>query len=163
MNRVSMLAFVIAAPLLLIAACAGSDSPGEVANDFWSAVMEGDRDEALNYVRDGSEGFIHIRGTANGKEQVVFGAERIAGDHATVDTTLLNWEEGDRARMEIQTHLVLEGGEWKVDFVQTMMSSLGGAMDEMMEEMGQAMQNTMDQLADEMKKHMGEDFAGMGQ
>ena len=152
--REKVVSLVCVVAIAVLAACGGAASgPKEVAEDFWNAAVEGDLDEAKRYATRETADSIQLSSDGDDGE-VTIGETSIEGDRATVATTLVGTEEGVSSTIELQTVLVQEDGQWKVDFTQTMMSMFGGAMGEMMEELGQTMQEGMEEMAEQMEQGM---------
>lgn len=151
---------VLAMTLLFtgLTACGkGGSDPKAVAEKFWEASKSGDPTQMEPYVTKASMQADLMKEKA-GKTEGSFelGEAKVEGEQAKVATKL-----NDKGMsFDLQTILVKEGGAWKVDVNQTMMSMLSGdAMQAMMKGLGEAGKA----LGEGMGKAMGEGLKGLGE
>jgi len=135
--------------LTLLAACGGND-PASVADKFWDAMQDRNADEARKYMTRGSAANLQIK-DSDEKYDIHLGKVSENDDTVSIVTTLKK-EDDKGAVIELNTIVVKEDGQWKVDYNQTMLSMFGGAMQQMMQGLGKAMQ----QGARDMSKAMQE-------
>lgn len=114
---------VIAAGLetALLAACAGSgNDPKKVTRAFWTAMKEQNIAQAKVYATSEGAGTLQAQ-TAGGTQAFQFqlGVLRVRGQHAAVETVILNESNGNEFPIAIETSLVKENGTWKVDVNKT--------------------------------------------
>lgn len=162
---------VALAALTAVAGCTGAASgsgPDQVAESFWTAAAAGDGETAMRYVTEASAEHMSVQEDAAGGE-FTLGTAVVDGERAEVPTTLVTHDNASQMKMDLTTVLVVENGDWKVDFDQTMMSMFGGAMGAMMEGLGDAMQQGMEQMGnamaegmEDMAQEMGEEFQDAG-
>jgi len=132
-----------------------ADSQLAVAKGFWDAMNAKDIQAARSFVTKGSADKLHIKEedtTAGCK--VDFGDIKIEDDKTTIDTTMQTNDGTAEFQVQMQTILVKEDGQWKVDAEQTMMSMFGGAMGEMMKGLGKALEEGFKKGFEEMGKSM---------
>ena len=128
-----------------------------VAKGFWDAMNAKDIQAVRLYVTKESAGKLQIKDkdvTANCK--VTFGNIKIEDNKITIDTTMQTSDGTTEFEVQIQTILVKEHGQWKVDADQTMMSVFGGAMGEMMKGLGKALEEGFKKGFEKMGKSMAE-------
>ncbi len=132
-----------------------ADSQLAVAKGFWDAMNAKDIQAARSFVTKGSADKLQIKDkdtTASCK--VTFGNIKIEDNKTTIDTTMQTNDGTTEFQVQMQTILVKEEGQWKVDAEQTMMSMFGGAMGEMMKGLGKALEEGFKKGFEEMGKSM---------
>lgn len=128
-----------------------------VAKGFWDAMNAKDIQAVRLYVTKESADKLQIKDkdvTANCK--VTFGNIKIEDNKITIDTTMQTYDGTTEFEVQMQTILVKEHGQWKVDADQTMMSMFGGAMGEMMKGLGKTLEEGFKKGFEEMGKSMAE-------
>lgn len=128
-----------------------------VAKGFWDAMNAKDIQAVRLYVTKESADKLQIKDkdvTANCK--VTFGNIKIEDNKITIDTTMQTYDGTTEFEVQMQTILVKEHGQWKVDADQTMMSMVGGAMGEMMKGLGKTLEEGFKKGFKEMGKSMAE-------
>jgi hypothetical protein len=156
-----MLRRLLSLPLLLLLTTAGCDAmggPESVARNFWDAIMAGDKAAAQKYAAKNSVAELELEPKQPGEERAIeLGKAVESADQVSIPTTLVTTSQDQTQRIPLNTILIKEKGDWKVDWNQTMASMLGGMMGEMMKGMSEAMKG----MADEMGKsfeEMGKSF-----
>ena len=132
-----------------------ADSQMAVAKGFWDAMNAKDIQAARSFVTKGSADKLHIKEedtTATCK--VTFGDIKIEDNKTTIETTMQTNDGTTEFQVQMQTIIVKEEGQWKVDAEQTMMSMFGGAMGEMMKGLGKALEEGFKKGFEEMGKSM---------
>lgn len=112
------LPIMMLASALLFAGCTGPESPQEVSEAFWQAVLEGDARDASEYstlIDDAA--FDSFEQEWQGV-QVEWGRV-VIDDHVATVATRLNGLPGREADLETVTYLVLKDGDWLVDYYRT--------------------------------------------
>ena len=130
-----------------------ADSQMAVAMGFWDAMNAKDIQAARSFVTKGSADKLQIKDkdtTASCK--ATFGDIKIEDDKTTIETTMQTNDGTTEFQVQMQTILVKEEGQWKVDAEQTMMSMFGGAMGEMMKGLGKALEEGFKKGFEEMGK-----------
>jgi len=108
-----------------------------VAKGFWDAMNAKDIQAVRSYVTKESTDKIQIKdkdATTNCK--VTFGEAKIEDNKTIIETTLQAHDGTTEFDVQMQTILIKEDRQWKVNADQTMMSMFGGAMDEMIKGLG---------------------------
>lgn len=110
--------------LLVAVACGSAGDPAETARVFWEASRAGDGERVRDLVSSATRTELTAGGYAQFADLEV-GDARVAETAAVVETRLtIVGEGGDSLRISFPTHLVREGGDWKVALDET----LGAAM-----------------------------------
>ena len=127
------------------------------AKGFWDAMNAKDIQAIRLYVTKESADKLQIKEKDTpGYCEATFGNIKIEDDKTIIDTTMHTNEGTTEFQVQMQTILVKEDGQWKVDANQTMMSMLGGAMGEMMNGLGKALEEGFKKGFEEMGKSMTE-------
>jgi hypothetical protein len=112
--------------LIAVIGCGGEDtseSPKEVADKYMKASIDLDVDTAYSLLSEVDQDNLskeQMRAEAQELEGLKFsyelGEERISGDEATVEVTLIieNEETGESERLDEALNLVKENGAWKI-------------------------------------------------
>lgn len=134
-----------------------AESQLAVAKGFWDAMNAKDVQAARSFVTKESADKLQIKekdAAANCK--IDFGDIKIGDSKTTIETTMQTYDGTTELQVKMQTILVKEEGQWKVDADQTMMSMFGGAMGEMMKGLGKALEEGFKKGFEEMGKSMAE-------
>ena len=107
--------------LVLLSGCNQRHSPIEVSRAFWKAVQAGNAGAVKVLVTKKSRASVKTDGKALQIGQVQLGRTVIEGNVATVDTSLVV-KSDHPVRVPLQTHLLREEGDWRVDYDATMAS-----------------------------------------
>src|SRR3989339_445409 len=132
-----------------------ADSQMAVSKGFWDAMNAKDIQAARSFVTKESADKLQIKDkdtTASCK--VAFGDIKIEDNKTTIETTMQTNDGTTEFQVQMQTILIKEEGQWKVDAEQTMMSMFGGAMGEMMKGLGKALEEGFKKGFEEMGKSM---------
>jgi hypothetical protein len=141
--------------LLAAGGCGAAGGPESVAENFWAAIMAGDKEEARKYAAKDSVAELELEPKQPGEERdIEFGKAVESNNQVSIPTTMITTTNGQEQRVPLNTVLVKQDGDWKVDWNQTMASMLGGMMGEMMKGMSEAMEG--------MAEEMGKSFEEMG-
>lgn len=156
--------YVITATLTA-AACGAADSPGTVAEAFWTASKDGDKELAETYMVEGGSASISEGGSGSSIGEFSLGETAVDGERATVATTVTSMGEQSMV-LDFNTVLVQQDGSWKVDLDQTtdemMRSLLGTTMGDLAEQMGEAVGNAMGEVMEGIAEGMAEGLKSMG-
>ncbi|MCV6604474.1 MAG: hypothetical protein OIF34_04150 [Porticoccaceae bacterium] len=152
---------------VFISGCSNSDSPGDVAQDFWQAMADGDIDTARGLATESSKEAVrmdkklHIEYLEFGK---IFTEE---GNPSLLPTSLTTVSGGNRINLSFDTVLEQQQGQWRVDFNQTTQSMLGSsfqqlqdALAETITEAGNAVGDAVDEALNEAAGEMSEVLQG---
>ena len=149
----TILAILLISFVPVLLSCSNSkDESLAVAKAFWEAMEARDVEKAKSYATKESANSLQINEDEEDQEVVItFGEVTIEDDKSTIETTMHPIDAETNLEIPLKTVLVLEDGEWKVDFDQTMMSMLGGAMGAMMDAMKEGFEEMGKAMAEEMK------------
>lgn len=104
--------------LLLLTACSEPKTPTEVSGVFWKAVKEQDEDRVRRLATAASAASIADAEGVLPLGEVTLGRTVIDKDRAWVDTTVEVLADKP-VRIPLRTELVMEQGEWRVDYDAT--------------------------------------------
>ena len=149
---------LLAASVALLAGCSGPESPQEVSEAFWQAVVEGDAGDASDYSTLVDEAAFDSFGQNWQNVQVAWGRVVIDEQVARVTTTLSGLEGRDEA-VETVTYLVRQGDDWLVDYYRTgdaledgpVWGSLVGQLEKLGEDLKARWAQQSDELAQELQ------------
>ncbi len=110
-----------------------------VAKGFWTAMNKKDIQTARSYATKESGDKLQMKDTdAAANCTVTLGEVRAEEDKAAIETVLLPHEGPTISEVQMQTILVKEDGQWKVDAEQTMRPLLRSGIDEVVQGFGKA-------------------------
>jgi hypothetical protein len=133
-----------------------------VAKDFWKAMKDRDIEKAKTYATSASADALTINAEENDQDvEISFGDIEIKDGKSTIETNMQAVDDDSQMTIPMETVLIKEEGEWKVDVNLTMMSLFGGAMGAMMESMKEGMEELGKSMAEEMKASMEELSQGL--
>jgi hypothetical protein len=162
MRYVKFLIIVIALACILCGCGSDKDESLAVAKDFWKAMKDRNIEEAKMYATSASANALTINEEEKDQEvEISFGDIELEDGKSTIETNMRAINDGSEMTIPMQTVLVKEEGEWKVDVNLTMMSLFGGAMGAMMESMKEGMEELGKSMAEEMKASMDEMSQGL--
>lgn len=149
---------------LFLAGCGGTNEQLEVAKKFWSALEKRDLETARLYAtRATAQSLTMDEDQQDQQIGIAFGGVTKDGEKRMVATTISTTNNGTDMTIPMQTVLVKEAGDWKVDVHQTMMSMFGGAMGEMMEGLTESMKDGMEEMGKAMTEQMESTMQNMKQ
>lgn len=114
----SLFFFPLLALSVLFAGCTGPESPQEVSEAFWQAVLKADANDASEYSTLVDEAAFDSFERNWDNVQVEWGRVVIDDHLATVATTL-SGVKGREEALETVTYLVQKNGDWLVDYYRT--------------------------------------------
>jgi hypothetical protein len=154
---------ILSSPLLFVPmGCGAGSSPGEVAEDFWRAVAEGELDEARRLViEDDARGMRRL--AAEGIRSVEVGEVLTEDDAARVETRL----ERERGTLSFPTHLHRFDQGWRVDarasgqayrraVVEASLAELSGAFSEGAGAIGEAVEQGLREASEALRSALDE-------
>lgn len=111
---------------LVLTGCLGPESPQEVTQKFWESVISHDVDDAIEYsTLVDAKSYDAFNKKWDGYQSVT-GQIVINGNQAEVETELSQINETGKNQQKLNTFLVKQDGQWKVDYVRTAESINGG-------------------------------------
>ena len=116
-NPVSTLVLLLAG--LLLAGCSQPDTPQEVTESFWQAVIGGDPERAAELSTLVNEGAYDAFERDWQAASVTYGRVVIDGAKASVQVRFQGLPEAPPEGLEAVTHLVENDSQWQVDYYLT--------------------------------------------
>ena len=127
---------LIALTITGIQACARQATPEEVAQSFWNAVVSNDVDRMRKLAAKGSlENPSLLDNSDKMLTAVEIGPVQIHAGKATVETILINDQDGKETRLPLTTSLLLEDEQWKVNGQESINALVATSMNLMMSNM----------------------------
>jgi len=117
-NRIVGLFFAVS----LLSGCVGPgpESPAEVAEAFWTAVVHDDAEGIVEYsTLKGIEDYDRFSLDGWEGREVSFEKRVLEDERARIVTAVSRRERPDEVAFEFSTYLVRAGGRWRVDYEQT--------------------------------------------
>ncbi len=134
-----------------------------VARGFWDAVNANDIQLARSYATKKSAAGLQLKDhDAAGSGRVTLGSVKTEGNKTIIETTLRTYDGETELEVPVETILVKEDGQWKVDFDQTLMSMFGGTMGKMIEGFQKGLEEMGRSLAEGMQKGFEETLQASG-
>ena len=157
MRGIRMLRRVAVLPVILgTGACSSGEAPGSVAERFWQAVQEHDRETVLALSVEAEGTSINFDDDDTAMEDLRLGETVIDADQAFVETQMTAVTEERSLELAFETALAKRDGQWLVDLEETgsrmMKSVIGVSMQELGEAMAEGMKNAMQGVAEGMKE-----------
>ena len=157
MRSFKFVVIVIALACFVFGCGSEKDESLAVAKDFWKAMKDRDVEKAKTYATAGSADALTINEDEKDQDvEISFGDIEVKDGKSKIETNMRSIGGDMEMDIPMQTVLVKESGEWKVDVNLTMMSLFGGAMGAMMETMKEGMEEMGNAMAEEMKSSMDE-------
>ncbi|GJQ49715.1 MAG: hypothetical protein HKUEN01_21010 [Candidatus Kuenenia stuttgartiensis] len=133
-----------------------------IAAGFWDALLENNLDTAKTFATMASGKNLTInKNIDDSSNHVTFGDIVADNDKATIETMLNTQKDGSQISIPLQTILVKEKNQWKVDADLTMMSVFGGAMGEVIEGIGEAVKNSGEGMGRSLAEGMSKELEDM--
>lgn len=133
-----------------------------IAAGFWDALLENDLDTAKTFATMASGDNLTInKDIDDSNNHVTFGNIVADNDKAIIETMLNTQKDGSQISIPLQTILVKEKNQWKVDADLTMMSVFGGAMGELIEGIGEAVKNSGEGMGKALAEGMAKELEDM--
>lgn len=138
--------------LLLLAACGGQpESPQDVSDAFWKAVIKNDQDAAKALTSPISAHYLaSLHNEASQLKSVDVGEPQITDNKAIIETTLHGLtEDGEKVSYPTTTHLVKYDDAWRIEAEQTvsMLNTGGSGFEEVLHELGKTFSMLGEQLS----------------
>ncbi len=153
---------LLAAAIFCSLLCCGSSqtlTPDEVATQFWRAIESGNAKAARKYVSAEARSSESLGKDILELEEISFGKVIIDGESAIVETTVVVLSDRPLT-LPLNTVLVKEGAEWKVDYNATVSSiSLNSALARVLQsvrEYGERFASQLNRSIDEMRAQLPE-------
>ncbi len=142
-----------------ISACSDNkpNTPLSVSQAFWKATLNGDTETAKTFLSPQSKANFMIT-LKNPKDYVTFGEQRINTSHAQIATQLVRHNKELKKIISMETILVLDNGQWLVDFDKTRASvpdiELKSVIERLSNNMKEALDKGIKVMGDSVKKEL---------
>jgi hypothetical protein len=156
MHRSSTCTRVASFSVLVAVSCGSSDSPQEVARNFWEAMRSGDREQAATLVTDESLRLFDDGQLPDEMEKILLGEALRNESAAVVRTSMLTRTDDIELNVVFHTHLLLERDEWRVDLVATQQELSGATFSAGMKFMGQAIGEGIEEFGQALERGAAE-------
>lgn len=145
--------------LLMLCGCTRSLPPQDVADRFWRAVITQHPAKIRRYVREQDQATLKDDPKIMPISEFELGRVVIDGESATIETSI-TLDADKPVALKIDTELVREGEQWRVDYSATIddistQSQLAQVIGQI-ESIGGALADGIDKSVDEMKKMLPE-------
>ena len=150
-------AFLALSLILSISACSSgspSDSPAEVADQFWTAAQNRDMDAVLAVSLPSDSASMNFESEQSSVEGFELGETIIEGASATVAIEVDALLGSEPKAIAFETILVQQDGAWLVDVDKTSGSMIQAVMGVSMEALGEAMAEGMREATEGMMEAM---------
>ena len=134
-----------------------TDSPREVAHQYWQALKNGDTETARNLVSTGSQQDFDTYLAKPADEKTTIGEINLGAEQTTVVTLI--YPQGDTAEdySAFDTTLVMEDGKWKIDAAQTVIPRPPPSdreLEELADQLSESMEDNIESMEDAMNEGM---------
>ena len=137
---------------LILSGCFGPESPQDVTQEFWQAVITHNVEDAIEYsTLVDAKSYDAFNKKWDGYQSVM-GKIIIDGNQAEVKTKLSRINNTGKDQQTIITYLVKQNGQWKVDYVRTAESINGDALGRFLGQLDQLGKKFSDTLKDSSDK-----------
>jgi hypothetical protein len=155
MRRITIAILMGVLACVIIGCSSGSKDALSVAKEFWAALEDQNLEKAKSYATIETRNSLQLNEREENEDvEIEFGEVTVEDSQTRVQTTMRSIGEESETTIPLETVLVKEEGEWRVDVDQTMMSLFGGAMGRMMEGLGEAMKDGMEDMGKAMVEGM---------
>lgn len=137
---------------LILTGCYGPESPQDVAQEFWEAVITHNVDDAIEYSTLVDTNSYDAFNKKWDGYQSVTGKIVIDGNQAEIETELSRINDTGKNRQELKTYLIKQDDQWKVDYVRTAESINGDALTQFLGQLDTFGKNLSDTLQDSSDK-----------
>lgn len=158
MFRPASSALVLVLAGLLLGGCSRPDTPQEVTESFWQAVIAGDAEQAAELSTLVNESAYDAFGRNWQAATVSYGRVVIEGDRASIQVQFQGLPEAPTGSLEATTHLVQMNSQWHVDYYRTADTlAAGTGLQRFMgklEELGKDLTQRFDEQSDQTARDM---------
>lgn len=151
-----LLLFFIA---IALTGCFGPKSPQDVAQVFWKAVITKNVDDVIEYSTLLDAKSYNAFDKKWVGYQSVIGKIVIDGNQAQIETTLSQINNADNNHRTINTYLVKQNEQWKVDYVRTaesfnndVLGSLMGGLNILGKQLSDVLEDSSNKFSKEMQR-----------
>ena len=145
--------------LLLITACVEkTDSPKQVAEKYWDALSKGDQATARKLVSKNTQQNLDAYFALNPNKKIPLGEVNLGAEQATVTTIITPNNAEPEIQHELETILILEDGQWKIDAARTQaptpITTNDEELDKLAKQLSESMQENIDTMDDAVTEGM---------
>jgi hypothetical protein len=144
-------------PLFFSACMHHTDSPREVANQYWQALKNGDTETARKLVSTNSRQEFDAYLAKPADEKTPIGDINLGAEQTTVVTLIYPEENAPDDYSAFDTTLVLEDGQWKIDAAQTVVPRPPPSdreLEELADQLSESMEDNIESIEDAMSEGM---------
>ena len=143
---------IISLALFLSTACAETiDSPRQVAEKYWNALRTGDLDTARSLVSKATQQNLDTYLALEPDQKTSLGEINLGDELTTVATIIYPNNAEPEAQHELETVLILENGQWKIDAARTQAPIAISANEEELEKLAKQLSESMKENIDTMR------------
>ncbi len=157
-NEMSKILIPLLITLMLTACGEKTQTPQEVAEQFWQSAQEGKLDSAKQLVSWDTAGYLkYFKDEKFVIKRVEFGESEAQDDLVKIDTTLiLEKKEGSDIRIPTQTILVKTENVWRVQLKQTLAAVINQTLNAAANQFNQMLKEGMQELSKALSGSMSE-------
>jgi len=139
---------IISSVLFLTSACVDkTDSPKQVAEKYWDALSNGDSAAARKLVSESTQQNLDAYLALTTNQKVSLDKIYLGDAQTTVSTTIYPNNSKPEIQHELETVLIIENGQWKIDAARTQVPVAFSENEEELEKLAE-------KLSDSMKKNI---------
>ena len=145
--------------LLLLSACVEkTDSPKQVAEKYWNALKDGDQATARQLVSKDTQHNLDTYLALQSSQKTPLGKISLGTEQATVTTIITPNNAEPDTQHELETILILEDGQWKIDAARTQaptpIATNDEELDKLAKQLSESMQENIDTMDDAVTEGM---------
>ena len=145
--------------LLLVSACVEkTDSPRQVAEKYWNALKNGDQATARKLVSKGTQQNLDAYLALKPDQKTSLGEISLGAEQTTVITIIYPKSTATGIQHELETILILEDGQWKIDAARTQppipITTNEEELEKLAEQLSESMQENIDTMDDALTEGM---------
>ncbi len=142
---------IISSVLFLTSACVDkTDSPRQVAEQYWDALSNGDFSTARKLVSESTRQNLDDYLALAPNQKTSLGKIKLGDELTTVATTIYPDNAEPEINYELETVLILENGQWKIDAARTQAPITISANEEELEKLAEQLSESMKENIDTM-------------
>ena len=134
-----------------------TDSPREVAHQYWQALKNGDTETARKLVSTSSQQDFDTYLTQPADEKTPIGEITLGAEQTTVVTLIYPEDNTPDDYSAFDTTLVMEDGKWKIDAAQTVIPRPPPSdreLEELADQLSESMEDNIESIEDAMSEGM---------
>lgn len=136
---------------VLISACIeNTDSPKQVAEKYWNALKTGDQSTAKNLVSKNTQQKLEAYLALPPDQKITIEEVTLGSEQTTIATVISVKDKSPDNQYTVETVLVLEDGQWKVDASRTLAPMPTTTNKEKLETLAQQLSESMQKNIDTM-------------